>query len=161
MGRFRGAAEAALKRVGDGDEPKLRLSRTVAKAEATGDKSLFARARKIAGRTGHDVLTPVGQFLQVIDLPRSAVVSTAEETGRALRGDGFSIDNLIKHTKAHRGVGQVITEENPEFASGLDRLAGKGLELATLGSWEAPEQGSRGVAVSLVVSVTWLSIPST
>lgn len=142
MGRFSGAAEAALKRVGDGDEPKLRLSRTVAKAEATGDKSLFARARKIAGRTGHDVLTPVGQFLQVIDLPRSAVVSTAEETGRALRGDGFSIDNLIKHTKAHRGVGQVITEENPKFANGLDRLAGKGLELATLGSWEAPEQGS-------------------
>ena len=56
------------------------------------------------------VLGTVGRVLGVIDYPRAALVSTAQEVVDAFQGEGFSASDWLRQTREHHGFGDIIAD---------------------------------------------------
>jgi hypothetical protein len=73
---------------------------------------------------------PLGKFIDLIDTPRAAIVSTIKETGDLFRGEGFSPTDWWKQTGDNLFMQDVMRDWGVDLPGPLDMVVGLGLDIA-------------------------------
>ena len=73
---------------------------------------------------------PLGKFIDLIDTPRAAIVSTIKEAGDLLRGDGFSPVDWWKQTGDNMFMQEVLRDWGMDLPGPLDTIIGLGFDIA-------------------------------
>jgi len=73
---------------------------------------------------------PLGKFIDLIDTPRAAIVSTIKEVGDLFTGEGFSPVDWWKQTEDNLFMQDVMRDWGLDLPGPLDMVLGLGLDIA-------------------------------
>ena len=73
---------------------------------------------------------PLGKFIDLIDTPRAAIVSTVKEVGDLFTGEGFSPVDWWKQTEDNLFMQDVMRDWGLDLPGPLDMVLGLGLDIA-------------------------------
>jgi hypothetical protein len=76
-------------------------------------------------------LGPLGDIIDIIDTPRAAIASTAQEIVDVFQGEGFSPRDWWQQTSDNHLFGEVLRDSGVDLPGPLDFIAGLGLDIAT------------------------------
>ena len=73
---------------------------------------------------------PLGKFIDLVDTPRAAIVSTIKEVGDLISGEGFSPTDWWKQTEDNLFMQDVMRDWGVDLPGPLDFMLGLGLDIA-------------------------------
>ena len=76
-------------------------------------------------------LGPLGDIIDIIDTPRAAIASTAQEIVDVFQGEGFSPRDWWQQTSDNHLFGEVLRDSGVDLPGPFDFIAGLGLDIAT------------------------------